>query len=184
MVRDDKTGGYRIPINVIPTRNHQADSERVDEKEDVTTEGSNVPRPEEDEVDWKSVAMRLQADMENYRKRQARRAEDAINEEKQRLLGVMLTLSDNLDRVLHQTDAGSSSLLQGVDLTQRELTRQMSLEGVTRIDAVGEPFTPEWHEAVASIPADAPAGTVVEEIQPGFKLDGRLLRPARVVVAA
>jgi molecular chaperone GrpE len=187
MARDEKTTGYKIPINVIPTRGSRSDTDREAEKPDATDAmpaGSNVPRPESDDVDWKSVAMRLQADMENFRKRQERRADDAIDEERQRLLGLMLTLSDNLDRVLQQTDATAPALMEGVDLTQRELTRQMSLEGVTRIEAVGQAFTPEWHEAVVAIPDEAPAGTVVEEIQPGFKLNGRLLRPARVVVAA
>ena len=141
--------------------------------------------PVAEEIDWQAMAQRLQADMDNFRKRQTRRADEAIAAERERLLRLVLPLADNLDRVLRyngQQDNGN--LRQGVELTLRELMRLLAAEGVTRIEAAGQPFTPELHEAVATVPAQAEPNTVIEEVEVGYMLGDKLLRPAKVVVAA
>jgi molecular chaperone GrpE len=143
-----------------------------------------IASPTTDAPDWRSLALRLQADMDNYRKRQARRADDAIAVERERLLGLMLPVADNLTRALNQDGQGDESLRRGVELTYRELMRLLEREGVTRIEAVGQTFTPELHEAVATVMTEAEAGTVVEELGSGYKMGEKLLRPARVVVAS
>ena len=123
--------------------------------------------------------------MDNFRKRQTRRADEAIAAERERLLRLVLPLADNLDRALRyngQPDNGN--LRQGIELTQRELMRLLAAEGVTRIETVGQPFTPELHEAVATVPAQAEPNTVIEEVEAGYMLGDKLLRPAKVVVAA
>ncbi len=97
----------------------------------------------------------------------------------------MLPVADNLTRALNQDGQGDEVLRQGVELTYRELMRLLEAEGVTRIEAVGQTFTPELHEAVATVMSEAKAAdTVVEEVESGYKLGEKLLRPARVVVAA
>jgi molecular chaperone GrpE len=141
--------------------------------------------PVAEETDWQAAAQRLQADMDNFRKRQTRRADEAIAAERERLLGLVLPLADNLDRALRyngQQDNGA--LRQGVELTQRELMRLLAAEGVSRIEAVGQPFTPTLHEALTTVPAQAEPNTVVEEVEAGYMLGDKLLRPAKVVVAA
>lgn len=141
--------------------------------------------PAMEEIDWQAMALRQQADMDNFRKRQTRRADEAIAAERERLLRLVLPLADNLDRALRyngQQDNGS--LRQGVELTQRELMRLLATEGVTRIEAAGQPFTPNLHEAVATVPAQAEPNTVIEEVEAGYMLGDKLLRPAKVVVAA
>ena len=70
------------------------------------------------------------------------------------------------------------------ELTQRELMRLLAAEGVSRIEAVGQPFTPTLHEALTTVPAQAEPNTVVEEVEAGYMLGDKLLRPAKVVVAA
>lgn len=136
------------------------------------------------ETDWQNRAMRLQADMENFRRRQERRTSEAVAAERERLLSLTLSVADNLARALNQGANDGQTLRQGVELTYRELMRQLAAEGVTRIETVGHAFDPNWHEAVASVPAQAEPNTVVEEIEAGYKLEDKLLRPARVVVAA
>jgi molecular chaperone GrpE len=140
--------------------------------------------PPAEESDWQSLALLLRADMDNFRKRQSRRADDAVVAERERLLRLILPVADNLARALSYDVQGDGTLRRGVELTQRELMRLLEAEGVTRIETVGQPFTPELHEAVAAVAADVKAGTVVKEVESGYQLGERLLRPARVVVAA
>ncbi len=142
-----------------------------------------IASPARGETDWQSLALNLQADMDNFRKRQVRRADEAVGAERERLLRLILPVADNLARALSQEGQVDQSLRQGVELTYRELIRFLEAEGVTRIETVGLPFTPELHEAVATAATDAGAGTVVEEVAGGYTLGGRLLRPARVIVA-
>ena len=180
----------RIPVRVVKDQDASSSQEGQPKEIDEVAESSlsvsdEVASPAMDELDWQSLALRLQADMDNYRKRQARRADDAIAVERERLLRLMLPVADNLTRALDQDKQGDEVLRQGVELTYRELMRLLEAEGVTRIEAVGQTFTPELHEAVATVMSEAKAaGTVVEEVESGYKLGERLLRPARVVVAA
>jgi molecular chaperone GrpE len=136
---------------------------------------------------WRDRALRLQAEMENYRKRQRRLAEERIAEERERLLGRFLQVADELERALTASRADAASLRQGVKLTHRSLMRFLEQEGVEQILAYGQPFDPEWHEAVGAAPQQEPGiqpQTVVEVLRPGYRLEGRLLRPARVLISA
>ena len=130
--------------------------------------------------------LRAVADLDNQRKRAQREREDYIRFANESLLRDLLPVLDNFDRALGAARAGSEaqSLLAGVELIQRELLKVLEKFGVTPYSAVGQPFDPERHEAVQRvIKPDAPDMTVVEEIQRGYVLNGRVLRPAMVVVA-
>ena len=135
------------------------------------------------EPDWRETAVRLQADMDNFRKRQRRLAEEAASGERERLLAAILPVADNLEKALAIEDMASMKAWKGVALVHRELMRMLRAEGVCRVEALGQAFDPARHEAVAKRTAPAPSGTVVEELQAGYTLGTRLLRPARVVVA-
>lgn len=159
--------------------------------EPAVVEETPAPEPEversvqqAEEIDWKASAMRLQAEMENFRKRQTRRAEEAAANERERLLLRLLPVADNMARALSHSQADSGNLRQGLELINRELQRFLESEGVTPIEAVGQPFDPNLHEAIGTRPANAEPDTVVDEVETGYKLGDKLLRPARVVVAA
>lgn len=122
--------------------------------------------------EWQDRALRLQAEMENYRKRQQRLAQEQVRSEQAHLLVDILALADNLERTLDAAEK-DSPLRDGVALTHSELLRVLQKYGVERINTEGETFDPAWHEAVG----------VVSEAQAGYRRDGRLLRPARVIVA-
>ncbi len=146
--------------------------------------------------EWRERALRLQADMENYRKRQQRLAQDQIGQERNRLLREFLGVVDDLERAL-ATPTGADSprdaagttgdaLRRGVELTHRAAVQLLEKEGVTAISAAHQPFDPNWHEAVATVPrdgSDVAPGTVVQVIEPGYRFGEQLLRPAKVVVA-
>ena len=136
---------------------------------------------------WRDRALRLQAERENFRKRQQRLAEERIAEGRERVLRSFLQVADDLERVLNADEVDVKSLRQGVNLTYQTLLRLLAQEGVEPIQAVGQPFDPAWHEAVGTIPyqnAGVEPNTVVELEQEGYRLGDRLLRPARVIVAA
>ena len=136
---------------------------------------------------WRDRALRLQAEIANFRKRQQRLAEARILADRERLLRAFLRVADDLERALHADGADADDLRQGVDLTYRSLMRLLDQEGAEPIEAAGQPFDPAWHEAVGTVPhmrAGAAPDTVVKVVEAGYRLGDRLLRPARVIVAA
>jgi len=135
---------------------------------------------------WRDRALRLQADMENYRKRQQRQAQDQIDTERRRLLLAFIGVVDDLERALAAADGDLNSLRQGVQITCQTALRLLSSEGVERLEAERRPFDPAWHEAVATVGGAGSSltpDTVAEVLEAGYRLGDRLLRPARVVVA-
>lgn len=164
---------------------HPQDHQR--QAEPITTEPINTPAANgrsQSETDWQQIATQLQADMDNFRKRQKRQAEEAAGNERERLLRLFLPVVDNLARALNHNAAEDDSLHQGVELTYREFIRLMAAEGVSRVETIGQLFDPSYHEALATIVTHAEPGTIVEEVEAGYTLDGKLLRPAKVLVAA
>jgi molecular chaperone GrpE len=143
---------------------------------------------EEEAVEvWRDRALRLQAEMENFRKRQQRLAEERIVADRERLLRSFLRVADDLERALSTDGVDAESLREGVDLTHHALIQLLDREGVEPIQAKGQPFDPAWHEAVGTVPherAGVEPDAVAEVVQVGYRLGDRLLRPARVIVAA
>jgi len=135
---------------------------------------------------WRDRALRLQAEMENFRKRQQRLADERVAADRERLLRAFLRVADDLERALHADGTDAESLRQGVGLTHQSLMHIIDQEGAEPIEAGGRPFDPAWHEAVGTVPsrhAGAAPDTVVKVVQPGYRIGDRLLRPARVIVA-
>jgi molecular chaperone GrpE len=136
--------------------------------------------------EWRDRAMRLQADMDNYRRRQRRSAQDGIRIERQRLLRGYLGVVDDLDRALSATAGGDARLRQGIELTRRGALQFLHKEGVEKIEAQDQVFDPAWHDAVATVGRNGLAlnhDTVVQVVESGYRLGDQLLRPAKVVVA-
>ena len=134
--------------------------------------------------EYLALAQRTQADFENYRKRVAR--ESAVAQERgvTKLARELLPALDNLDRAL-EAAAEEDPLLEGVRLVRSELSAALGRVGIESFSPAGELFDPAHHEAMAQQPVEgAERGTVVEVYQPGYRLNGTVIRPARVVVAA
>jgi molecular chaperone GrpE len=139
-------------------------------------------------VETKDRLIRLQADFENFRRRALREREEAVRYGTQNLFKDLLTTVDNLDRAIDHTRKGAGAdldnLLQGVELVQKGLLGLMARHGVVEVEALGKPFDPAHHEAMAQTPdASVAPNTILEVLQKGYKLRDRLLRPARVIVA-
>ncbi|HEV2775436.1 MAG TPA: nucleotide exchange factor GrpE, partial [Solirubrobacteraceae bacterium] len=135
-----------------------------------------------------AMAQRTQADFENYRKRTTRDVRAAEVRGMSRLARELLPALDNLDRALAAVEGSAEDaehhLTKGIRLVQSELTAALGRAGITSYAPGGERFDPEQHEAVAQRPVEGTeAGTIVEVLQSGYRLNGAVLRPARVIVA-
>ena len=128
--------------------------------------------------------LRERADLDNQRKRMARDLEQARRFANERLLGELLPVLDNLERGLEAAGTDFERLREGVELTLRQLQKVVEDHGLLPVPGAGHPFNPEHHQAVSiSESGEHPADTVVSAMQKGYLLNGRLLRPALVVVA-
>jgi molecular chaperone GrpE len=134
--------------------------------------------------EYLALAQRTQADFENYRKRVARESAAAQERGVAKLARELLPALDNLDRAL-EAAAEEDPLLEGVRLVRSELAAPLGRVGIESFSPAGEAFDPEQHEAIVQRPVEgAESGSVAEVYQPGYRLNGTIIRPARVVVAA
>ena len=130
--------------------------------------------------------LRTAAELENVRKRAERDVENAHKFAVERFAKELLQVCDSLEMGIAAGDeAGADALLEGSNATLKQLESTLQRFGVERVDPLGEPFDPALHEAMTMQPSpDAEPGSVLTVFQKGYTLNGRLLRPARVVVAA
>jgi molecular chaperone GrpE len=135
--------------------------------------------------EWKGVAVRATADLDNFRKRMAREKTDAVVYGNQRLLEELLPVLDNFEMGLQAAAADEDSMIfKGMEMVKRQLDDFLSAQGVEEVPAEGQVFDVNVHEAVAQEEsAEVECGAVLRVMRKGYKLKDRLLRPANVVVA-
>jgi molecular chaperone GrpE len=155
------------------------------------SEAAQPQRPEVEELrrqlgEKHDRLLRVLADAENARRRAQREREEFVKYANEALLRDLIPALDNLDRALDAARAAgtAANLVEGVELTQRELLKVLERAGVTRYSAVGQSFDPTRHEAIARVVStEAAPNTVVSERLPGYLLHDRVLRAALVAVA-
>jgi molecular chaperone GrpE len=128
---------------------------------------------------------RVAADYDNYQKRTARQLTDSISYEKDRIIKALLPVLDNFEYILANTSCGvqDEALLKGVQIIYDQLLGVLKLQGVEQIKAAGEKFDPAYHEAIThQAENDKQDGVVLEELQKGYTINGRVLRASRVAV--
>ncbi len=144
--------------------------------------GKHVPEA----PDTQEQILRIRADFENTKKRLERDKQDAIRFANEILIVEILPIMDNLDRALASLSEGHDpeKVKQGLKLAQEELHKVLEHHGVQTIKAAGSEFDPQFHEAVATVQdAKLKDGAIVDEVQRGYMLNGRLIRPSRVRIA-
>jgi molecular chaperone GrpE len=158
-------------------RSQEAAADQVEEDLD------ELGRAQKERDEYLELAQRTKADFENYRKRVSKDTADALVRGKSDLARQLIPVLDNLERAL-AAGGGDDALTEGVRLVEAELRATLERAGVESYDPAGEPFDPAWHEALSTRAQEgSPAGTVVETLERGYRLDGQVLRPARVVVS-
>jgi molecular chaperone GrpE len=141
--------------------------------------------PESELAAMKERYMRLMADFDNFRKRQIREREEWIKRANESLLADILPVVDHLEMALGQEPDKDNPFVAGVKMVYDQFVATLEKNNVVPIDAKGQPFNPEWHEALSQVPSDTvPANEVIEQFRRGWSLAGRLLRPAQVIVSA
>lgn len=130
--------------------------------------------------------MRIAADFENYQRRTAREREDLIKFAGQQIITNLLDVIDNIERAL-QNEVKADDLpnfVEGVRMIHKQFLDVLQKSGVSVIEAVGQPFNPEYHEAIMSeATSEYPDETVIAEFQKGYQMNGRVLRPSMVKVS-
>jgi molecular chaperone GrpE len=168
-------GGDEDPAN---------EEERLAEKEEIEKEDP-LARAQRERDEYLDLARRAQADFENYRKRAAREAASAGERARSGLVRELLPVVDNLERALASANPDEQHLAEGVRLVHSELIAVLERNGVEQFDPRGDRFDPTEHEALSMRQEDgAESGLVLDVVEKGYRANGNILRPARVVVSS
>ena len=162
-----------------------SDEMQPQETEDTQTLDERFAELEQELADARDAQLRAIADFQNYKRRSY---EEAIKTRELATLALvekLLPLLDNFERSLAAAEGGASpeAVLEGVRLMQRQLVSALNDVNVRPIEAVGQTFDPNYHEAVAGEASEEPEGTVLEVIEPGYTMGSRVLRPAKTRVS-
>jgi molecular chaperone GrpE len=173
------------------TQDTAADPRQPEAQSDAAeTPQETIARLEEDLATMKDRALRALAEAENTRRQAERQREESVRYAVTGFARDLLNVADNLSRALQSspptTPQGENDpFVTGVAMTERELLTVFERHGIRKVDPTGQPFDHNQHQAVVELPGTgAPAGQVVQVIQPGYLLHDRLLRPALVAVAS
>ncbi|KLU59611.1 protein GrpE [Peptococcaceae bacterium CEB3] len=153
---------------------------------EVLTPEEQLSRAEGLAKEYYAHLQRLQAEFDNFRKRTAKEKEETVKYAAERIVTSLLPVLDNFERAVaaSRTNRDFDSFAQGVGMIFRQMQAVLVKEGLTEIQAVGETFDPKLHEAVMQVDSeDHPGNTVVEELQKGYYLKDKVLRPTMVKVS-
>jgi molecular chaperone GrpE len=171
----DEPSGEEDPAN---------EKEQLEEKEQAEAEDP-LARVQRERDEYLDLARRAQADFENYRKRAAREAAAAGERAKSGLVRELLPVVDNLERALASAEESEQHLAEGVRLVHSELIAVLERNGVEQFDPSGDRFDPTEHEALSMRRQDgSESGVVLDVVEKGYRANGTVLRPARVVVSS
>lgn len=161
--------------------------EQVEEQQEVEVqEDSRLEELEKLAEENQQRYLRAQADFDNFRRRTQKEKEDLAQYASMKLIGQLLPVVDNFERAVSAATANQDfdALAKGVDMIFRQLEQTLQQEGLKAMEAVGEAFNPEFHQAIMTVESDEhEEGIVVEEVQKGYILKDRVLRPAMVKVS-
>jgi molecular chaperone GrpE len=163
-----------------------AETEEVPVAEIVEEEEgpSELEQAQQEAKDLRDEMLRMRAETDNLRKRLQKEKQDSIQFANERLIKQLIPIFENLDRALKAPDTNVESLKEGVQLTSDQVLALFKKENVEPIQAVGEPFDPSIHEVLSQIESnDHDENTVIEEFSKGYRMNGRVLLPSRVVTA-
>jgi molecular chaperone GrpE len=160
------------------------EQELLEQKEETVDSDDPLAGAQRERDEYLDLARRTQADFENYRKRAAKEVAAAGQRAKSGLVRELLPVVDNLERALASAGEEEQHLAEGVRLVHSELIAVLERNGVEQFDPSGERFDPGEHEALSMRDGEAEAGTVLDVVEKGYRANGTVLRPARVVVSS
>ena len=176
----------------IETEDEETPEEESTEAEEVPVaeiveeeEGpSELEQAQQEAKDARDEMLRMRAETDNLRKRLQKEKQDSVQFANERLIKQLIPIFENLDRALKAPDTNVDSLKEGVKLTSDQALALFKKENVEPIQAVGEPFDPSIHEVLSQVESgDHDENTVIEEYSKGYRMNGRVLLPSRVVTS-
>ena len=173
-----------ISEDPAPESNDQESNNLVSEKDSTDAPETSIDLSEE--IDhYKSIAQRAQADLVNYRSRASQEIEEAKRAVQFGVISRFISIVDDLERAVENApEEAQIEWREGVELVLRNLEKALELEGVSQIDSLGKSFDPREHEALLyEENSDTEDGLILNVIQQGYRLNERILRPARVIVS-
>lgn len=162
------------------------DVQEVSLEEKVLTLEAEILQSKEQAEDYYVRLQRLQAEFDNFRKRTQKEKEETLKYAAERVVEAMLPVLDNFERAVSSSQSSQdfTAFSQGVEMILKQMYNALSKEGLTAIEAVGQPFDPKLHDAVLQVDSEEhPENTVVEELQKGYYLKEKVLRPSMVKVS-
>ena len=182
--KKDKRSAEQPEMTALEKRlAEKAAAEAYEENESVGPKTLREAQATIDELN--DLLVRQAADLENFRKRSQREKDEARQFANQGLLEKLLPVLDNFEMALIASGDADPAIRDGVQMIYDQLLGVLKESCVEPVEAVGEPFDPNLHEAISQQHTDEAAeGTVLQQLQRGYKLNDRLVRPARVIVAA
>ncbi|RFF29233.1 nucleotide exchange factor GrpE [Wenzhouxiangella sediminis] len=178
----DKNEAANAEQNAADEQASQAEAADASEEEAVQDSGSGELEHEVDKL--REALMRMRADMDNMQKRAEREMDKARRYQHEAIMRDLLPVIDGLEQGLENAAEGDSAR-EGLELTRKLLLKALEDHGLEVLNPEGERFDPQWHEAMSMQPSeDAEPDTVIMVLQKGYRLDDRLLRAARVIVAS
>ena len=191
--KDDTTFNDIENANLNPTTKNEeekSDEEKLEQKEEAENKIYQENELREELESMKDEKLRLLAEMENLRKRSERDKSDSIRYGSMNLAREILSVNDNLSRALQSVNLGENNiepinnLVDGLNMVQKEFMTILNKYGVEKIDALNKKFDHNFHQAVLEVETEeSEEGIVVQEIQAGFTMHDRLLRPSMVGVS-
>jgi molecular chaperone GrpE len=185
------TSGQPLTPEQAPEATDPAAGAPAGDEAQATADSARIEALTAEAADLRDKLLRTLAEMENLRRRTEREVADAKSYAIAAFARDVLNVADNMERALAAVpaeavthDAALKTLVEGVELTERELAKALEKHGVRRVEAAGGKFDPNLHQAMFEVPnPEVPTGTVVQVVQAGYVLGERILRPALVGVA-
>lgn len=162
------------------------ETQEVSLEEKVLTLQAELGQSKSQADEYYAHLQRLQAEFDNYRKRTQREKEDYVKYASERVVEALLPVLDNFERAMQASKVNPdfNSFAQGVEMIFKQMHNSLAKEGLVAIEAVGQPFDPNIHEAVLQVDSEEyPENTVVEELQKGYCLKEKVIRPSMVKVS-
>ncbi|MBH5318153.1 nucleotide exchange factor GrpE [Paenibacillus sp. GSMTC-2017] len=184
MVSTKEQHNEAVDTVVDETTNEQTTVEQEVSEEGIDSRYEELVKQVEEQ---QQRYLRAQADFDNFRRRTLKEKEELGQYASMKLIGQLLPIVDNFERAIAASSANNDfeSLAKGVDMIFRQLSQTLEQEGLKPMEVVGEPFNPEFHQAIMQVESDEhEEGIVVEEVQKGYILKDKVLRPAMVKVSS
>lgn len=184
--RNDQVDSEAVETADVEHNQEAAETSEAEGKAAEEAQGAELKEARAQAEELQQRLLRAQADFDNFRRRTVKEKEELAQYASSKLVTELLPVLDNFERALAAAQTGSEeqSFVKGVDMIFRQLTQVLEQEGVKAMNAVGEPFNPEFHQAIMQVESEEhEEGIVVEEVQKGYMLKDRVLRPAMVKVS-